>query len=298
MHLFDHEGVYYTTVFGNHDTESFDYYSRIKLGEIYEKNDSGYCLFNSDFSDPQASMPSVSNQFITINNTDGSIRKLLLMLDTNSYEDKKIKSTIDWNYDTLHQDQIDWAEKTIKDLSSGSGLPDGEYLDTIAFFHIPIGEYQVAYKELESNGFEDTEDSKYLFGVWDEEINEELGIRVWFGGCSKYTEDPKNSDSLFETLGPEGLDCLDACVCGHDHTNNAAVLYKGVKLIYGYSLDNLAYDDIAMSGTQRGCISIMLHPDGTWEETHKNAYLDCGADPDMFYDVYLDRFYVDGAVPN
>lgn len=298
MHIFDHEGVYYTTVFGNHDAESIDFYGRSKLGAIYESNKSEYCLFHSDFSDPENKMPSVTNQIITLSKADGSIKKILLMMDSNSYNSNSIKASIDFDYDTIHQAQVDWAEEEIEKLSRDEGLGIGEHIKVLSFLHIPVGEYQIAYEDLRANDFKDTKDSKYLCGVWDEQVSDKLGIRVWFGGCSDYKDAPDKADSFFETLGPEGIDCLDGIMCGHDHVNTAGVEYKGIPLLYGYSVDNTAYDDIAESGLQRGCTVITVHDDGSWDVEYKNAYQDLGVEQNKYVNVYLDHYLYDGAEPS
>ena len=66
--------------------------------------------------------------------------------------------------------------------------------------------------------------------------------------------------------------------------------YKGVLLDYGYSIDNIAYGNgISNSGLQRGTTVITLYSDGTFNQVHKNAYLDYGCETDRFVDVYLDH---------
>jgi hypothetical protein len=103
-------------------------------------------------------------------------------------------------------------------------------------------------------------------------------------------------DKFFETMGPDGLDVLEACYCGHDHVNNAHVKYKGVDLCYGYSIDNLAYTDIDKSGLQRGATIITIKADGKRRTVYKNAYLDYEVPHDVFADVYTDKLlYEDGA---
>ncbi len=297
LELFEHEGVYFTTVFGNHDTEVFDLCGRQKLAELYESDKYAYCIFKQEFTDEDAEIPSVTNQIISVKNADGGTNKLLLFMDTNAYVDKSIKAVLDWNYDVIHQAQVDWAKEEIRALSDREGYPGRTCIDTVAFMHIPVGEYQEAYKELELNGFRDTENTEYIEGVWDEKVDDTLGIRIWFGGCSRFTDAPVEADTFFETLGPEGVGALEAVFCGHDHTNNVAVRYMGVTLAYGMSMDNTAYDDIALSGLQRGCTVIEIDEDGTMTWEYKNAYKDLGVDANKFAEVYLDHYYNDDYAP-
>ena len=297
LELFEHEGVYFTTVFGNHDTEVFDLCGRQKLADLYESDKYAYCIFKQEFTDEDAEIPSVTNQIISVKNAEGGTNKLLLFMDTNAYVDKSIKAVLDWNYDVIHQAQVDWAKDEIRALSDREGYPGRTCIDTVAFMHIPVGEYQEAYKELELNGFKDTENTEYIEGVWDEKVDDTLGIRIWFGGCSRFTDAPVEADTFFETLGPEGVGALEAVFCGHDHTNNVAVRYMGVTLAYGMSMDNTAYDDIALSGLQRGCTVIEIDEDGTMTWEYKNAYKDLGVDANKFADVYLDHYYYDDYAP-
>ena len=297
LSLFEHEQVYFTTVFGNHDTEVFDYYNRQAMANLYMDEQYKYCFFNQDFTDSDAAMPSITNQIIPIKSSNGEIRKLLLLLDSNAYVDKSIKAVLDWNYDTIHDAQVEWAEAAIKDISAQAGLSGGKYIDTYAFFHIPVGEYEMAYRELVNNNLKATTDTKYVSGVWDEKVDQELGGRIWFGGCSSNQDNPAGADKLFETLGPDGLNCLKGCFCGHDHVNNAVVEYKGVKLTYCNSIDNLAYTDVDKSGTQRGCTMLVLRRDGTDTMLQRNAYKDLGVSDSKFVDIYLDHYFYDGAIP-
>ena len=284
--IFNHEGVYFSTVFGNHDTEVFGYTGRQKLGELYMDDRFEYCIFDQNFTDG-GELPSVTNQMILVKNTRGDITKALLLIDSNAYVDDSIQAVLDWNYDIIRDSTVDWAEESLKAL----GKPE-----TVAFFHIPTSEFRIAYEDLEANGFKDTEDTKYISGVWDELMDETTHSRIWHGGITR--EGPlADIDRFFETIGPDGLNVLEACYCGHDHVNNAMVNYKGVDLCYGYSIDNLAYTDINYSGAQRGATIITIAPDGKRTTEYKNAYKDYGVPTDEFVEVYTDRLFYEGGKP-
>ena len=295
--IFEHEGVYFTTVFGNHDTEAFGYVNRVKLGKIYESEKYPHCIFKSEFSDPESPRPSVSNQIVAVKNPSGAVERLILLMDTNDYIDGSIASTVNWRYDTIHPAQVEWARDEVLRLSASAGLPEGEGLKTLCFFHIPVGEYETAYRELAANGFADAGDSEYIEGVWDEQIDEEMGGRVWYGGCHRTDEDPNDIDGFFEALGPDGINALEACFCGHDHVNNVFVRYRGVLLGYNYSIDNLAYTGLDSVGAQRGCTVFTLESGGAWSYERKNAYRDCGVDANLFVDVRTDELLYPGWAP-
>ena len=287
IQIFNHEGVYFSTVFGNHDTEVFDYTGRQKLGELYMKDRFEYCIFDQNYTDG-GDLPTVTNQIILVKNTKGETTKALLLVDSNAYVDNSIKAVLDWNYDIIRDGTVDWAAESIKAL----GNPK-----TVAVFHIPTSEFRIAYEELDANGWKDTENTKYISGVWDELLDGTTGSRIWHGGITK--EGPlADIDRFFETLGPDGMNVLEACYCGHDHVNNAWVNYKGVDLLYGYSIDNLAYTEIDNSGLQRGATIITIAADGTRTTKYKNAYFDYGVSKDKFEDVYTDHLYFEGSKPD
>ena len=62
--------------------------------------------------------------------------------------------------------------------------------------------------------------------------------------------------------------------CGHDHVNNAIVKYKGINLVYGMSIDYLAYPNLFSEGAQRGCTVIDLDREGGVEISLENYYQD------------------------
>ena len=67
IQIFNHEGVYFSTVFGNHDTEVFDYTGRQKLGELYMNDKFEYCIFDQNYTDG-GDLPTVTNQIIQVKN--------------------------------------------------------------------------------------------------------------------------------------------------------------------------------------------------------------------------------------
>lgn len=277
--VFDHEGVYFTTVFGNHDTEALDYAGRAKVGALYESDFSKYCFFESEYTDPDAkTVPSVTNQIIKLKDKDGKVIKLLLLIDSNAYQTTGLISSIKGQYDVIHDAQVDWAKEEALKISKEEGLPDGEYLKALCFMHIPVGEYQKAREEVEGNTFENT---SLVSGGWDE--------KVCYGGLHDDSKTPVDQDKFFEVMCEE-TNCVEAIFCGHDHVNDAVLEYKGVMLSYGYSLDNEAYGDkIMYSGLQRGATVITVNEDGSFTQQHKNAYLDYGVETNKFVDVYLDK---------
>ncbi len=291
--IFNHSQVYFSLVFGNHDTEAVDYADRQSVANIYMDPKYEYCIFDEMFTDLDAkTKPSVTNQFMLVKGTDGHIRKIILLIDSNDYVDTSIGAMIGMKYDVIHDAQVEWAADTIRSLSEKEGLPRGEYLKTLLFLHIPPGEYRVALDDL----IEEVKDEKgkvtaykqksdpgpdtvFVKGAWDDD-------KVYFGGLGNGI-DPEKEDILFEKLCDE-MGSVEAMFCGHDHLNNVAVEYKGVYLCYNLSIDNSAYTGIDKAGLQRGCSIITVKPSGEWTHEFKNAYLDYGLSADK-YGVYTDK---------
>lgn len=292
--IFDHSQVYFSVVFGNHDTEAMDYYDRQSVADIYMDPQFEYCIFEEMYTDlDAATKPSVTNQFILVKGTDGHINKIILLLDTNDYISTSLYDMIAMHYDVIHDSQVYWARDMIKDLSAKEGLPEGEYLKALLFMHIPVGEYRVALDDLIEEEKDEKgkvvryvtkkdpgPDTEFVKGVWDDD-------KVYYGGLGNGIE-PADEDILFEVLCDENH-MVEAMFTGHDHLNNVAVKYKDVYLCYNMSIDNSAYTGIARSGLQRGCSIITVSPDGGWTHEFKNAYKDYGLSADR-YGVYLDRY--------
>lgn len=285
--MMDKLEVYWSITFGNHDTEAFDWTNRENLGKMYMTKTGKYCVFNSDFSEY-----GVTNQCILLKNSKGKITKAIMLLDSNDYVDNSISSSINWRYDTIHDCQVDWACDVLTGLSDGK-----DAVKSLFFFHIPVGEFVLAYRDLEANGFKDTAETSYISGFWDELIDAEMGERIWYGGCSQKDKAPEDVDNFFEKLGPDGINSLEGVFCAHDHVNTAVVKYRGVTLSYGNSIDNIAYDNIANYGLQRGAVVITVSPDGSWTQVHKNAYKDYGVSNSKFFSVDTSSFFYDGVAP-
>ncbi|MDD2434534.1 MAG: hypothetical protein PHW67_04760, partial [Bacilli bacterium] len=65
-----------------------------------------------------------------------------------------------------------------------------------------------------------------------------------------------------------------AMFVGHDHLNNFSITYKGIELVYGLSIEYLAYENIDHYGAQRGCGLIKINPDTSIKTSHENYYQD------------------------
>lgn len=248
--LMEQLGVYWAPVFGNHDTEVYSYYTREEICDFYTGGDYKHCLLQAGPND----VDGVGNYIINIKNTAGKIVQSLVMMDSQSYKGNNMLGIV-MEYDRIHDNQVEWYENQIKALTEENG---GEVPKSMAFFHIPLVEYKDAWAEYTQNNKQDTENVKLIYGNVGEK---EDGI---------YS--PEENCGLFDKALELGS--TQAFFCGHDHLNNFRINYKGINLVYGYSIDYLAYIGISKYGAQRGCSIIEINQDGSFDSRLENFYQD------------------------
>lgn len=248
--LMDQLGVYWCLSFGNHDTEAYSYFNRAQISKLYESEDYKYCLFQSGGDD----VDGYGNYAVNVKNTLGEITQSLFMLDSHSYVDGDVLGIM-WKYDCIHENQIDWYENTLKSFEQQNS---GIMPKSLAFFHMPLQEYQDAWYEYRDHDFKDTDNVKYIYGKAGESDAIIFPSEYNYGFFDKVRE-------LGSTKG---------IFCGHDHLNNFSVDYKGVRLSYTYTVDYLAYIGIMKYGLQRGCTVIDVKPDGSFDCWQENYYQD------------------------
>ena len=265
MRLMERLEIPWTIVFGNHDSEAYNYYNRVAVSEMYDDETLEYCLFI-----PDGELSGEGNHVINVKNSAGLITESFYMIDTHSYTDKDPLG-IKWDYDYVKQDQIDWYAGKVEAHKAANAdvyaaLTDEqktEYADllepkSLMFMHIPLREVKAAYDEYVANDRQDTENVKY--------------IRGFDGETDEVVYSSRTDELLFETILKKGS--TKGLFFGHDHLNNFVLEYKGVRLSYGYSIDYLAYSDIDTRGYQRGCTVITCKTNGDAQISHENYYQD------------------------
>ena len=233
--LMDTLGVYYSVTFGNHDTESYSLYTRDDIYNVYRS--SKYCLID------RAKGVDDINYAINVKNSQGIITQTLYMLDTHSY----VEGFLD-EYDGLHQNQIDWYKGEVNRMNNLNKAIDenAPEVKSLAFFHIPLREYETAWEEYRANNYQNTENVTFYYGKA-KETDEKV--------CCSVPE-----DNFFETAVELGS--TQGMFCGHDHTNFWSIEYKGIRLSYGMSIDHLAYFGIENEHEQRGGTIITISNSG------------------------------------
>ena len=254
--LMESLGVYWTVTFGNHDAEAYSYFKRDKVAGFYTDESYKYCLFQEG---PEA-IDGNCNHVIEVKNSKGIITQAMVMIDSLSYVDDTIITSIKGTYDNIHDNQVEWYESEIERMNAENKAIDknADTVVTQAFFHIPLVEMGDAWKEFQDNDLKDTENFKYIEGIIGEG-----GRRVYSGF---------GEDKLFEKMLELGS--TKAMYNGHDHYNNTTVEYKGITFSYGYSIDYLAYIGISKEGSQRGCTMITCKPGSTFTIDKYNYYSD------------------------
>ena len=252
--LMEQLGVYYTVCFGNHDSEFYGTHTRQEISDLWGADDLKYSLYQEGPTD----VDGYGNHVIKVKNSDGIVKEAFFMIDSHAYTDGDILG-IQWKYDSIHENQIEWYKENVLAIDAANKAIDPDYpmFSSLAFFHIPLEEYETAWEEFKANAYQDTENVKYKSG--------------WFHEDDEKSYHGMYSENLFETMLELGS--TKATFCGHDHVNNAILEYKGIHLVYGMSIDYLAYTDLAQKGAQRGCTVISIDGDDL-EISLENYYQD------------------------
>lgn len=219
-------GVPWAVTLGNHDSESIAMHDRAQVSEFYARQAGS--LFR------KGNVSGYGNYALTVRNRDGGIQQKLIMMDSNDYLDNGKLLENYFEYDVIHDDQIDWYRAQVQDCAGKS----------MVFFHIPLVEFKTANELWEQSG--DSDEVAWISGKRDE--------GTWPG---------YKNNGFFETMREIGH--TQAVFCGHDHRNSAIVRYRGIVLAYGMALDRVAYPGIALQDAYRGATLITAHSDASFD---------------------------------
>lgn len=210
--LFEEEKTFFAVTFGNHDCESD--LSKTKVLELLEKSP-----YNFTHNAKDEDLSGSGNCSIPVFSSDEKSKEWILYL----FDSHNIISDRSFGYyDWIKHDQIEWYRKE----SSRLELENKKKLPSLAFFHIPLPEYETAR--------------------W---VCREFGEKRE-GVCS-----PSLNSGLFYAF-IERKDVIGT-FAGHDHNNDYMVDLNGnIALAYGRKTGYpAAYDEVL----NRGIRVITLH---------------------------------------
>ncbi|MHA6483524.1 metallophosphoesterase family protein [Paenibacillus sp. strain BS8-2] len=209
VHSVEARGIPWAVVFGNHDTES-----------IITREDLIHAVLEYPHTVTQRGPVEISgegNYRLAIQDAAGQSTFNLYFFDSGAYSPVPHISGYDW----IRSDQIEWYRKEslkIRDAADTQPLP------ALAFFHIPLPEYQQVW------------DTKTCYGHKFEPVT-----------CSQV------NSGLFTSMLEMG-DIIGTFV-GHDHINDYCGELHGIRLCYGRAT---GYNTYGKEGFPRGARMIRL----------------------------------------
>ena len=287
-------GIPWAFTFGNHDEEGalLDEMGGDKektkkaLGAYLTSENIKNCLY----AEGPEEINGCGNYVINVLNKDGSVNNALVFFDSGSYiktydeSQGKMVGGI-WNYEYVHDDQLDWYEAAIKSISAS----EGRTVPSMVFQHIPLPIYQtvldayLAALEEKGEAWRDTINYEWEYGK-ERTLATEIGEITYHGGvCNKENQEVCHSFiGTFNGVEYDGGHEFDRILalgstkhvfCGHDHRNTFSFTYKGVRLTYGMSIDYSAVgllpesiypnQNIYDETEQRGGTLITIKEDGS-----------------------------------
>lgn len=188
-------------VYGNHDNEQG--MSREELLKVIQ-------AVPYNLTTQVAGISGVTNFILPVKSSDGKKNALILYcLDSHSYSSVKGVG----GYDFLKADQIEWYKANSRKYTAENG---GEPLPSLAFFHIPLPEYNQAASD----------EGAILVGTRMEKA------------CA-----PALNSGMFTAMKQQKD--VSGVFVGHDHDNDYVVGWKGILLGYGrYTGGNTVYNDL------------------------------------------------------
>lgn len=226
-------GIPWAMVYGNHDTESVATYDSVTFAGIFrhfKSQDNCPMLY----AEKQPDIYGRYNQYLRIENSDGSLNRLIFLIDSNDY----VQNSAEINdYDSVHEDQIKWYSETIDRVSA----EENSDVRSFVFMHIPFQEFADAKAALDAGDA----DAIYLFGENGEAVSH-----------------PDHNNGFFDVILEKNS--TEAVFVGHDHLNNMGIKYKGIDLVYSKSIDYIAYRGISKMTEQRGATLITVLQNGEY----------------------------------
>lgn len=204
VELFEKAKLPWVVVFGNHDAEHN--IAREKLAEMVEKLP--FCLNKMD-----EVVTTGTNFVLPVYGKSDKPEALLYCMDSNAYS--TLKPTVQ-GYGWFAFSQIEWYRRESTEYTRKN---DGKPLPSLAFFHIPLPEYSLA---------------------WEDQKAKRVGMKRENVSC------PEINSGMFTAM----LECGDVMgtFVGHDHYNDYIIDYYGIALAYGRASKLVRQDDPVLGG--------------------------------------------------
>ena len=238
-------GIYWTAVFGNHETREDRGFYKYLLFKSFADYDHCLCKFGPD------ELFGYGNFTVNILGKGGKLKKSLFFFDSGrdilERDKKKYGLPEDIKgYDFLKKEQIDFYKDETSRLKEQYGCAD-----SFLYFHIPLCEYSHAFKQDENGRYVPSGECEIFYGSQFESV-----------GCSPY------NSGMFDAMLETGSG--QAVFCGHDHINDWHAIYKGIHLVYnqagGYAVYNLGdHFDVPESEWLEGVTVTTIHKDGSFD---------------------------------
>lgn len=224
--MLDSYRVPWAPIWGNHDNQG-GAEQTIRQAELMTAHQ--YCIFES--GDPALG----NGNYVIKLEEDGRTVYGVIMMDTHDrmpYTNPEGATTEAWA--KLIPAQLDWYRDQIKALGG---------VETCLITHIPIFAYRTAFdaawnREYEPKSVSPAEsyESKY----WNEGYKDSFGVK--YEEVCSYPAD----EGMFDVI--TGLGSTKTVLAGHEHINNFAITYKGVRIAYTLKAGAGCYWDERLNG--------------------------------------------------
>jgi hypothetical protein len=225
--LFNERKQFWGFVLGNHDSEykiNMDIKAAEEKGELTSEQresivEAGrkwmfdtlsggeYCIVRDEGGEHVFGS---GNCVVNIKNSKGIIQSLFFF-DSGDYIHGVKRKDIGSEkrcYGYIRKSQIDWYNRRLMEITAENG---GMRPKSMAFFHIPLVEYRKAYAALRKG------EARRIYGTnYEKPCSSHFNAGAFEAFCQSQS--------------------THTVVCGHDHKNDSAIIYRGMRLVYSQGL--------------------------------------------------------------
>ena len=208
----DSYGIPWAPILGNHAGDS------VKDKDRYS---AAYLLAHGENSLFRYGPQDMGYGNYAINITEqGKAIHTLVMTDTHSKAEFQTGNKKVSGYDHLWENQIEWYRWLIQGIEK----TEGRKVPSTVFMHAPVCEYADAWQAAYS-----AKQGEYI-----DEYKE-----TSFGENREKTCCPPVNNGFFTVC--QELSSTKDMICGHDHANNASIVYQGIRLTYAMKTGRTCY---------------------------------------------------------